>query len=137
MEYLDLLMTQNRIRPINNKLEAILNMKPPTNTKQVRVFIGLVNYFRDIWASQSHLLQPLTSFTSYTVKFKWTVVEQISFGDIKRAVSYGTLLAYLDFNKKWIYILGLVSNKFPRFCKCLRFSKYGFATFSNYSGYKK
>ena len=28
-------------------------------------------------------------------------------------------------------IIGAVSEKCPRFCKCLRFSKSGFATFSN------
>ena len=34
-------------------------------------------------------------------------------------------------------ILPKVRKKCPRFCKCLRYLKYGFATFSNSSGYQK
>ena len=34
-------------------------------------------------------------------------------------------------------ILVVVSGKCPGFCKCLRFSKYGFATFSNCAGCQK
>ena len=34
-------------------------------------------------------------------------------------------------------ILASVSSKFPGFCKCLRFSKFGFATFSNSAGHQK
>ena len=34
-------------------------------------------------------------------------------------------------------ILGAVSNKCPEFCKCLRCSKYGFATFSKSAGRQK
>ena len=59
-------------------------MTPPTNQKQVRSFIGLVNYYRDMWPKRSHLLQPLTALSSKKVKFKWTHVEQKGFDEIKR-----------------------------------------------------
>ena len=42
MEYLGFWVTHNGIRPINKKLEAIVNMTPPKNTKEVRAYIGLV-----------------------------------------------------------------------------------------------
>ena len=58
-------------------------MMPPKNQKQVLSFIGLVKYYRDLWAKQSHLLQPLTVLTPKKVKFKWTFVEQKSFDEIK------------------------------------------------------
>ena len=35
------------------------------------------------------------------VKFKWTGVENKSFEYIKRAVAHDTLLAYMDFNKRF------------------------------------
>ena len=46
MEYLGFWVTPRGIRPINKQVEAIVNMKPPKNTIEVRVFIGIVNYFR-------------------------------------------------------------------------------------------
>ena len=76
-------------------------MKPPMNTKEVHTFIGIVNYYRDMWSKRSHLLNPLTALTSHKVKFKWTGLEQKAFDDIKRAVSQDTLLLYPDFNQRF------------------------------------
>ena len=75
MEYLGFWVTRTGIRTINKKLESIVNMKPPKNTKQVCAFIGIVNYYRDMWAKQSHLLHHLTSLISHKVRFKWTDLE--------------------------------------------------------------
>ena len=76
-------------------------MIPPKNQKQVHSFIGIVNYYMDMWAKQSYLLQPLTVLTSMKVKFKWTVAEQKSFDDIKIIVEHITLLAYPDLNNNF------------------------------------
>ena len=68
MVYLGFWVTQTGIQPIK-KIEAIVNMKPPKNTKEVRVFIGIFNYYRDMWYKRSHLIHPLTALTSHKVKF--------------------------------------------------------------------
>ena len=44
MEYLCFWVTQTGIRPINMKVEAIVNMMPPNNTKYVCAFIVIVKY---------------------------------------------------------------------------------------------
>ena len=67
-------MTWTGIRPINNKVEAIVNITPPNNTKKVHAFISIFNYYRDIWARRSHLLHPLTALTPNKVRFKWAGV---------------------------------------------------------------
>ena len=48
IEYLGFRVTWRGIWPINKKVEAIVNMKPPKNTKEVCSFIGIVNYYRDM-----------------------------------------------------------------------------------------
>ena len=48
MKYLGFWVTQNGIRTIIKKVEAIVNTMPPHNTNQARVFTGLVNYYRYI-----------------------------------------------------------------------------------------
>ena len=85
-------------------------MTPPINQKQVHFFIGLVNYYRDIWYKQSHLLQPLTALTSKKVKFKWKFVEQKLFDEIKWIVTRDTLLIYTYLNKH--FIIHMDASKF-------------------------
>ena len=57
-----------------------------------------------MWAKRSHLLHPLTAFTSHKVKFKWTDVEQKMFDDNQCDVSQDTLLAYPDFNERLLSV---------------------------------
>ena len=104
MEYLGFWLTRTGIRPINKKLEAIVNMMPPKNTGELHFSIILLNFYKDMWARGSHILHPLTALTSTRVKFKCTDIEKKSFDDIKRAVVHDTLLEYPDFNKILIYI---------------------------------
>ena len=70
MEYLGLWVTRNGVKPINRKIEAITNMKPPTSQREAWKFIGVVNYYRDMWPRRSHALAPLTILTSIKRGFK-------------------------------------------------------------------
>ena len=91
-------------------------MMPPTSTKKVRVFIGLVNYYRDMWPIRSHLLQPLTALTSSKVRFKWTDMDYKEFDDIKQYVAHDTLLVYPDFNKCFDILLLSTGLRVPMTC---------------------
>jgi hypothetical protein len=62
MEYLGYVLTRNGIKPQSNKVQAILAIKPPTGVRQLRHFLDMVQYYRDLWAQRSDmLLAPLTS----------------------------------------------------------------------------
>ena len=78
MEYLGFWVTSTGIRPINKKVEAIVNMRPPKNTREVHVFVVLVNYYRDMWDKRSHLLHTLTSLTSNKVEFNGLIWDRNS-----------------------------------------------------------
>ena len=79
MEYLCFWVTPDGVNQINRKIEAITNMKPSTSQKEVRNFIGVINYYRDMWPRWSYTLAPLTRSTSIKRKFKWTQVEKYNF----------------------------------------------------------
>ena len=48
LEYLGYWITRDGIQPLPKKVQAILNIKSPTTRKQLRSFIGMINYYRDI-----------------------------------------------------------------------------------------
>ena len=54
--------------PIPKKVQAIQDIATPKAKKQLRKFIGMVNYYRDMWVRRSETLAPLTALTSKDAK---------------------------------------------------------------------
>ena len=68
-------------------------MQPPKNIKQLRSFLGLLNFYCDMWPRWSHVLAPLTDLTS-SKSFVWTSTHQEAFNAMKAMVSKDAMLAY-------------------------------------------
>jgi hypothetical protein len=60
IEYLGYILTRERIKPQPKQVQAILTLNPPNNVKELRHFLGMVQYYRDMWARRSEMLAPLT-----------------------------------------------------------------------------
>jgi hypothetical protein len=101
LEYLGYNISREGLRPSQKKVEAILQIKAPTTRKQLRRFIGMVNYYRDMWPQRLHLLAPLSSMTSAKVKWKWTDECQASFDKMKAIMAKETLVTFPDFTKEF------------------------------------
>ena len=99
MEYLGFWVTRDVVKPINRKKEAITNMAPNIYRKLVRKFMGIINYYLNMWSRRSHQLAPLTGLTYIKRKVKWTQVEKYAFDEIERIASHITLLTYMYFNE--------------------------------------
>jgi hypothetical protein len=61
IEYLGYLLTRDGIRHQKNKVQDKLAIQLPTGVKQLWHFLGMVQYYRDLWARWSKILAPLTS----------------------------------------------------------------------------
>ena len=94
IEYLGFWINRNGIKPQAKKVEAIHAIAPPTRRKQLQRFIGIIDYYRDMWKRQSNLLAPLTALCSSATKWQWTDVEQKAFDLI---ISEDVLLLYPNF----------------------------------------
>jgi hypothetical protein len=55
-EYLGFVLTCYGIKPQMKKVQAIIQIAPPSNVHQVRSFIGMLNHFKSMIPHRSHLL---------------------------------------------------------------------------------
>jgi hypothetical protein len=110
IDYLGYEITRDGIQPQPKKLEAILKLSPPRTKYQLRHFLGMINYYRDMWQKRSHMLAPLAGPVRPLVKYKWGEDQQKSFYEIKQKVSQETLLPFPDFEKEF-HVYTDASNK--------------------------
>ena len=53
------------------KIEKIVNWKPPTNVTEIQSFLGLAGYYRKVVKGFPKLADPLTKLTRKDEKFVW------------------------------------------------------------------
>jgi hypothetical protein len=64
-------------------VEAILKLSPKKKKHQLRHFLGMINYYRNMWQNRSHMLTQLTGLVIPLVKYEWGEEQQKAFDDIK------------------------------------------------------
>jgi hypothetical protein len=112
IEYLGYILTREGIEPRSKKVQSILTLNLPNNVKELRHFLGMVQYYRDMWAKRSEMLAPLTDLVgecgerkttrmNKTKKnpWRWDPIHQKTFENVKAAIAKETVLTYLDFLK--------------------------------------
>jgi hypothetical protein len=88
-------------------MQAILALNLPNNVKELRHFLGMVQYYRDMWARRSEMLAPLTDLVgecgetkttrmNKTKKkpWRWDLIHQQAFDNIKAAISLSVLIIF-------------------------------------------
>ena len=74
------------------KVEAIVDWKPPTNVTEVRSFLGLASYYRKFVEGFSKIATPLTKLTRKEDKFIWSEACQNSFDELKQRLTTAPVL---------------------------------------------
>jgi hypothetical protein len=100
------ILTRKGIKPQPKKVQGILMLNPPNKVKELRHFLGMVQYYRDMWAICSEMLAPLTDLvgecgkTKATKKNKnkkkplqWDPIHQQAFDKVKAAIAKEVVLA--------------------------------------------
>ncbi len=99
-------MTRECIKPQSNKVQAILTIQLPQNVKELRHFLGMMQYYHDLWARLSEMLAPLTSLVGECGQTKitrakgtkkapwhWDEVHQRAFNHVKATIAREVVLA--------------------------------------------
>ena len=79
-------------------------MERPQRVRDMRMFVGAVNYYKDMWPSRAHILKPLTDKAGNNQPksrkdFDWTEEMEKAFKRMKALLVTDVLTAYPDHNK--------------------------------------
>ena len=74
------------------KIEATVNLKPPTNVSEVHSFLGLVGYYRKFVEGLSKIATPLTNLLKKDHKFEWSDTCQHSFKELRHRLTTAQVL---------------------------------------------
>jgi hypothetical protein len=90
--------TPTGLKPWRTTIDAILSMEAPQNMKQLRLFIGAITFYRNMFPKCSHILTPLTDQVGKK-KLDWTPECQKAFEIVSSLLSRDAFLKYRDHNK--------------------------------------
>lgn len=97
-DYIGFTLTAQGIQPQAKKIQAINKIAVPRNKKELRSFLGMIDYYRDMIPNKSALCAPLKRFTSSKVAFTWLQSDTDAFRAIQKAFAEALLLAFPDFD---------------------------------------
>ena len=98
MDFLGHHISARGIEPNTSKIQKIPDWPIPTNSTEVRAFLGLVQYiasFLHKLANHTYILTPLTNKSLKTL-FSWTAEHQCAFESIKALVIRANCLTVMD-----------------------------------------
>ena len=82
------LLTWEEIKPIQKKTQAILELQVPTTLELLQSFLGIVQFYRNMWKHYSHALAPLIVVMGKGKKeIEWTEVHQTVFEDTNKGIA--------------------------------------------------
>ena len=101
IDNLEHLISGTGIYPLKQKVQAILDLAPPSNVTQVRHILGLASCYRMFIPMFSLIVSPITSLTKKNIPFVWTAACQTTLDTIKHAITNSHILIYPDPNKQY------------------------------------
>ncbi|KAI5172403.1 hypothetical protein NEFER03_1506 [Nematocida sp. LUAm3] len=102
MEFLGYHIGKNIIRPVESRIQGILNYPEPKNKTELRRFIGLLGYNRRFLHNIAETLRPLHNLTKKDKEWSWSGPHQRAFEEAKQKLTSATELTIPDYTKKFI-----------------------------------
>lgn len=103
IRYLGHIISGSSVKPDPVKLDGVRLWPIPTTLKQLRSFLGFLNYYRRFIHNYSEIARPLYNLLKKDAEWTWTKeVEQPAFDKLKDAMLTAPVLAYPDPEKPYV-----------------------------------
>lgn len=102
VSYLGHVISAQGVSTDPSKITAVANWPTPTNTKEVRGFLGLTGYYRKFIKSYGVISKPLTELLRKGTVFVWNPMAEEAFSTLKKSLISAPVLALPDFSQPFM-----------------------------------
>lgn len=96
VNYLGYIVSKQGIRPDPTKINSIKKMPTPTNTSELRSFLGMVNFYAKFVRNLSHILHPLYELLKKGKTWIWSSACEKAFNQVKELLLGNKVLMHYD-----------------------------------------
>jgi hypothetical protein len=106
IKFLGHTISQDGISVDPEKVQEVMDWKPPTTVRQIRSFLGLAGYYRRFIPDFSRIAKPMTELLKKGVKYNWSQKCEEAFHTLRQHLTTAPVLAQPDNTKpKFIAML--------------------------------
>ncbi len=94
-------ISANGISANPEKVRAIVSLPRPTKVSEIRTFLGMTGYYRQLVPNYADISRPLLHLTTKNVPFEWNTECQQAFDKLKNVLTSDVVLAYPQTDKPY------------------------------------
>lgn len=100
--FLGHVVSNDGIRPVHDKVEAVRKWPRPQNKQEVRSFLGLCSYYRRYIPRFASIASPLNDLTHLSATFDWRNEHEECFTDLKNRLCCAPILKLPDSSRPFV-----------------------------------
>ena len=100
--YLGNKLTTHGLLPDPEKVAAARKFPTPTNTRELKQYLGLCGYYRRFIPNFSKIAKPLTELLKKNTPFEWNQRTEEAFVTLKELLTIEPILQYPDFTRPYV-----------------------------------
>ena len=97
--YVGHLLTKDGLKPDPEKIRAVQEMTQPSNTKELKTFLGFIQYLAKFLPNMAEVSAPLRKLLEKNTAWHWEKQQEDSFQQLKRMATSAPVLSYYDAKK--------------------------------------
>lgn len=94
--FLGMTLDKDGVHPTYSKLETLRTIKPPANVKQLRGYLGLLNFFASFIPNAAEMTKEMRKLLKSNTQFVWTDEMQKEFDGTRTMLSTTATRAFFD-----------------------------------------
>ncbi|XP_046753091.1 uncharacterized protein K02A2.6-like [Diprion similis] len=100
VQFLGYVINKEGIHISERRIKAILEIPVPSNQKQLRAFLGVINFYAKFIKNYSEIVSPLYELLQKNVQWSWTKTRNDAFSKAKKCLISHNVLVHFDTNLK-------------------------------------